>query len=231
MGNYSAPDWRHLLKETRVLPELGRYLISRKRGSNLPSGHNQPVILVPGYGASERYLAPLISRLNKAGFAAYSWDQGYNFGMSNKVKHAMGERVKKLQQQHQQKVALVGWSLGGVFVRELARHQPESISHVFSLGSPISHDPNGNNMAKLFNLMNPGKEVDADMAAFRKREQAPPVPCTAIYSKSDGIVNWRCAEELPADNTENVAVESSHFGLPFNLDVARIIAERLVKYK
>ncbi len=230
-GLYSAPHWRDLVREVRALPELGRYLLNRKSPSDLPQGDLQPVMLVPGYGASERYMAPLMSRLNGAGFAAYGWGLGYNFGMSKPVKQAMGERVLMLQQKHHQKVALVGWSLGGVFVRELARHQPESISHVFSVGSPISHDPNGNNMAKLFNLMNPGKEVDADMEAFRKREQAPPVPCTAIYSKSDGIVNWRCAEELRADNTENLLVKSSHFGLPFNPDVARIIAERLVRYK
>ena len=225
-SKFAAPPWRQLLGEFRVLPELAQYWLHPKAEA-VPQGQGQPILLVPGYGAGGGYLRPLQRRLAAAGFAAEDWEQGINLGMTGKVKAALADRVQQLHDRDACKVALVGWSLGGVFVREMARHQPDLVSHVFALGSPISHDPNGNNLATLFNLMNPGKEVDADMAAFRRREQAPPVPCTAIYSKTDGIVNWRCAQELAAPNTENVCVSGTHFGLPMNEAVAQIIAQRV----
>ena len=126
-------------------------------------------------------------------------------------------------------VTLVGWSLGGVFAREMARHQPQLVRRVITLGSPINGHPDANNMVALFRLANRGKPVKTDLDGFARRIQPPPVPCTAIYTRSDGIVAWRASVEDAALNTENVEVRGSHMGLPFNSAVIRVIVERLAR--
>src|SRR3546814_3648558 len=82
-------------------------------------------------------------------------------------------------------VTLVGWSLGGVFVREMARHQPQCVRRVITLGSPINRDPDANNMLPLVRLANGGKRPKTDLAGFARRIAPPPVPCTAIYRSEE----------------------------------------------
>src|SRR3546814_14611963 len=88
-------------------------------------------------------------------------------------------------------VTLVGWSLGGVFVREMARHQPQCVRRVITLGSPINRDPDANNMLPLVRLAKGGKRQKTDLAAFARRLAPPPVPVTAVYTTRGGIVAWR----------------------------------------
>ncbi len=223
----SAPGIRLLLKEARVFRELGRYYLTTLSSVGLATGNGQPIMLVPGFGASDRHMKPLTRALNELGFAAHGWGQGYNWGMRPQVREAFENRLVELNERYGRKVAMLGWSLGGVFVRELARHRPELVSMVFTMGSPINGHPNANNVARLFNLMNPGKKVDSDMEGFQKRRIPPPVPCVAMHSKSDGIVAWQCAREVAAPNTENLEVRGSHFGLPCNPQVIKAVSDRL----
>ena len=147
--------------------------------------------------------------------------------MNTAVRKALMQRIEQLHSEHGQKVCLIGWSLGGVFVRELARDLPEQVEQVFTLGSPFNITPAANNMLPLFKLMNRGKPVKLDMEGFLRRAEPPPVRCTAIYSKTDGVVAWQTACEQEAANTENVEVQGSHFGMVCNPEVVRLIAERL----
>ena len=100
---------------------------------------------------------------------------------------------------------------------------------MFTLGSPINGHPAANNVMGIFKLMNRGKPVNLDWDGFQKRRNPPPVPCTAVYTKTDGVVAWRCAMEESAPNTENVEVPGSHMGLGANPQVLRVLAERLAK--
>ncbi len=227
LPDISAPPLRLLLREARIFPEMGRYYFRGMDLERLPKGGGQPIMIVPGFGASDWGTRPLRRALNELGFAAHGWGQGYNWGMRPGMREALAARVEALQTRHGRKVALLGWSLGGVFVREMARHAPSQVSMVFTLGSPINGHPNANNVAKLFNLMNPGKKVDADLEGFRKRRVPPPVPCVAVHSKTDGIVAWQCAREMAAPNTENVEVQGSHFGYVSNPQVLAVVARRL----
>ncbi|MGH8454179.1 MAG: alpha/beta hydrolase, partial [Nevskiales bacterium] len=103
------------------------------------------------------------------------------------------------------------------------------VRQVITLGSPFNGHPQSNNMDGLFRLVNRGKNINLGWDAFQKRRAPPPVPCTAIHSKSDGIVAWRCSLEEPSDHTENIGVPASHFGLGVNPLVVAIIAERLAQ--
>lgn len=225
----AAPGIGLLMRETRVIAEIGRYYLRPIDVSECEQGCGQPIMVIPGFGASDRHTKPLRKSLNDLGFAAHGWDQGYNWGMRPQVRQALEKRLDELNQRHGSKVALAGWSLGGVFVREMARYTPDKVSMVFTMGSPINGHPNANNVARLFNLMNRNRKVDADMEGFQKRRVPPPVPCVAIHSKTDGIVAWQCAREVAAPNTENIEVKGTHFGMACNPQVIKAISSRLAR--
>src|ERR1044071_160002 len=196
---------------------------------NLPRGDGHPVIIIPGFGASDATTAPLRRILGKLGYAAQGWGQGRNLGMRPQIKQALAQLLERLQAKHGAKVTLIGHSLGGVFAREMARAKPDAVRRVITLGSPINVHPNANNLMGIFRLINRGKPVKLDLEGFSRRITPPPVPCTAIYTKSDGIVAWQCCMEDDAPNVENVEVRGSHLGLAHNPSVIRLIAERLVR--
>lgn len=222
-----APALHLLAREARVAAELPLFLLRSRSLRGLPRGDGHTVMIVPGFGADDLATLPLQRALRELGYDARGWGLGRNMGMRPQIKTALNEQLKRLHSQQDSPVSLIGWSLGGVFVREMARYQPELVRNVFTLGSPINGEPDANNMMLMFRIANRGKPVNVDRAGFERRRIAPPVPCTAIYSKTDGIVAWRCCLEEPADNTENVEVGGSHFGLVYNLDVVRAIAEKL----
>jgi pimeloyl-ACP methyl ester carboxylesterase len=223
----AAPPPHLLALEARVLAELPLFVLRTLSIRGLPRGDGHPLLVIPGFGANDLSTLPLRRALRRLGYAAHGWDLGTNLGMRPPIKNALNQRLQKLHAEHQSPVSLIGWSLGGVFVREMARHQPQLVRHIFTLGSPITGRPDANNMLALFRIANRGKAVNLDWEGFRKRCTPPPVPCTAIYTRSDGIVAWQCSMETPADHTESVEVRGSHFGLVYNPQVLRVIAERL----
>jgi pimeloyl-ACP methyl ester carboxylesterase len=227
MPDIKAPAAHLLALEARVFAEIPLFALHRFDLAGLPRGDGHPVLVVPGFGAGDLATLPLRRALNKLGYAACGWGLGTNLGMRPTVKNALNQRLQKLNAEHQAKVSLIGWSLGGVFVREMARYQPQLVRRVFTLGSPINGRPDANNMLPLFRIANRGKPVNLDWEGFRKRSVAPPVPCVSIYTRSDGIVAWQCALEHEAANTERAEVRGSHFGLVVNRQVLREIATRL----
>ena len=224
-----APSARLLLLEARAAQELALSPL-RLRGlhRDLPRGDGHAVLVVPGFGAGDAATRPLRRALRALGYRAVGWQQGVNLGMRPAVKEALNVQLSALHERHGP-VSLIGWSLGGVIVRELARHRPQQVRRVFTLGSPINLRPDANNMMALFRLMNAGRPVNLDLDGFRRRIPSPPVPCTAIYTRTDGIVAWPCCLEPESDHAENVEVRGSHLGMPFNPEVLRAIAERLAR--
>lgn len=222
-----SPSLFLLLSELRVGTELAQYLLLGLGERHLPRGHGEPVMVIPGFGASDRNTAALRTALTRLGYQACGWGCGRNMGMRTAIRDQLGQRLRALHDESDHKVTLIGWSLGGVFAREMARHQPQYVRRVFTLGSPFNGHPNANNLVKLFALMNPKMRGEPDMDGFRRRIPAPPVPCTAIHTKSDGIVAWQCSVETEGAQIENVEVRGSHFGLPVNREVLRVIAERM----
>ncbi|MEQ9011936.1 alpha/beta fold hydrolase [Algiphilus sp.] len=225
--NPAPPSKRLLLAELRALAEWPRAVVWLPT-RHLPRGDGHPVMVLPGFGASDRATAPLRRALRRLDYRVEGWGQGRNLGMRREIGQALSARIEALHDAHGA-VSLIGWSLGGVFARELARSQPQRIRRVITLGSPISHHPKANNMERLFQLANPRHNGEVDWDAFTRRETPPPVACTAIYTESDGVVAARCCRELPAPHTENVRVRGSHMGLPANPAVLEVIATRLMQ--
>ena len=225
----SPPSPFLLLLEGRAFGEYATFLLSWPLQAMLPRGDGHAVLVLPGFLASDASTRPLRRALTRLGYDAQGWGLGRNTGASVRVREGMTRRLEQLHTQSGGKVSLVGWSLGGVYARELARNAPDPVRRVLTLGSPINGDPRGSSAESLYRQVNGLKEAPVDWDGIHRRRVPPPVPCTAVYSKTDGIVSWRCAMETEAPNTENVEVYGSHCGLGVNPQVLRIIAARLAR--
>jgi len=167
------------------------------------------------------------SLLKDLGYNAYGWGLGRNLRFNKKRDQQLSTLLKRVHDETGQAVSIVGWSLGGVFARELAKKHPERVRSVISLGSPISSNRNHSNAKRLFETIN-GTEFETH---FKERimalAEAPPVPTTSIFTKSDGVVSWRGSVQKPGVQTENIRVPASHIGLGVNPLVMVALADRL----
>ena len=139
----------------------------------------------------------------------------------------MQDRLAELHDRHGRRVSVIGWSLGGIFAREMARRAPEQVRCVITLGSPFSGAPKASNAWKLYERASQRKVED-----WPERERMripPPVPSTAIFSRSDGIVAWQGCLERDGPLSENIEVEGSHCGLGHNPAVLYAVADRLAQ--
>lgn len=191
-------------------------------------GDGHPVLVIPGFLGSDLSTGRLRRFLKKIGYTPYAWGLGRNYGDISQL-NILLEQIGSLYEKHQKKVSLIGWSLGGVYARQLAKAKPELVRQVITMGSPFSGIDAPNNASWLYNLINYRRPVAEVDQKWLKDISAPaPVPTTAIYSKDDGIVPWQTCMEQTIDAThQNVRIEGSHFGLAHNPEVWVIVEDRL----
>jgi predicted alpha/beta hydrolase family esterase len=194
-------------------------------------GDGHPVIVYPGLGAGAMQTSALRSFLKASGFTVLDWDGGINTGPVGRLHDwlpTLEQRLREVHRQHGRKVSLVGWSLGGVYARELAKSCPECVRQVITLATPFHALGHGNHAGALFRLLHPeSSQLDADLQA--RVSGTPPVPTTSIYSRSDGIVSWRGCVERKTRRSESVEVSASHLGIVSHPQVLRIVANRLAQ--
>jgi pimeloyl-ACP methyl ester carboxylesterase len=231
--NVKAPSILKIMMEGRAIWELGSYYVSKPLLNRLPKGDGHPVLVLPGLGASDASTTPLRKFLVSRGYAAYDWGLGRNFGLRDGILEGMQDRLEEIYKKHGRKVSLVGWSLGGLFARELAKMHPEKVRIVMSLGSPHSGDPKATNAWRFYEFV-AGHSIE-EPPIETLLHKAPPVPTTSIYTKTDGVVAWQnCYQSKPINpekvkQTENICVQGSHCGLGVNPSVLYIIADRLAQ--
>lgn len=203
------------------------------RLGHLPTvdGDGHPVVVYPGLGAGALTTSQLRTHLKQCAFTVHDWDNGVNTGpqgLFDDWLRPLADRVRALHALHGRKVSLVGWSLGGVYARELARCAPDSVRQVITLATPFASLGAANHAGTIFKLL--GGDASQLTREMQERLRVrPPVPTTSIYSRSDGVVCWRgCLEQRCAD-VENIAVEASHLGMPTHPEVLRIVADRLAQ--
>lgn len=226
-GTPTAPV-RYLPLELRVVGEWPRFVAAtRALPAHWPRGDGHAVMVIPGYGMNDATTWALRRALTRLGYAAHGWGSGRNVGVRKGLVEELRARIDRLADGPRGPVSLVGWSLGGVFARELARSQPTRVRRVFTLGSPIGGEPDANTIDHLRKVLS-RRPIVIDRTSFDQRRSAPPVPCVAFHSKTDGIVDWRCSLEESGPATENVEVRGSHAGLVCNLEVLHGLAHRLM---
>jgi len=220
-----APGLGLLAHEALVGLDLARGLLSSTRA--LPKGFG-PVLVIPGFQASDFETLLLRRKLGRLGYTVHGWGLGRNHGKTGKLLPPLIEKVKALHQRHALKVKLVGWSLGGVFARDVARAAPDAVEQVITLGSPITGGPKYTVFANLYRKQ--GLDIDQLAAAADAREAQRPLPCpvTAIYAKRDGIVAWgSCIDQHHA--VTHVETSATHFGMTVHPETLRLVAEVLAR--
>ncbi|MCO5793166.1 MAG: alpha/beta hydrolase [Blastomonas sp.] len=215
------------LAEGRAVVELGAFYAFRGALSMLPRGDGHSVLVLPGFLASDRSTKPMRNLLTSLGYDAHGWDMGRNIRIDNARETQMNDLLHGIHEQSGRKVSIIGWSLGGVFAREIAKNAPDKVRQVISLGSPISNDRGHTNARKLFDRLNGPEPEPLQQGRFRNLDEAPPVPTTSILTKTDGIVAWRGSVQKPGPQTDNIEVIASHCGLGVNPMVMYAIADRL----
>jgi pimeloyl-ACP methyl ester carboxylesterase len=219
--------WKYA--EGRALIEWQSFYLLRGLMSKLPKGDGHPVIVFPGFVSSDVATRPMRSLFDRLGYSTYGWGLGRNLMVNQKREDKMRNLLNNVFKLEGRKVSLIGWSLGGVFAREIAKAHPELVRCVITLGSPIAGSRNQTNAKTLFEAINgDSKSLQANRIA--KMNTPPPVPTTSIYTKTDGIVKWESS--IQGGNfprTENIQVPASHLGLGVNPLVMLAVADRLAQ--
>ena len=225
VADIRAPGALLLALEGRAPWEFAASVAAAPWLRRLPKGDNHRVLVFPGLAANDVTTLPMRTFLRDRGYRASPWKQGLNLGPREGVLEACRERLRELHAREQEPVSLIGWSLGGVYARELAKEMPECVRCVITLGSPFSGPPQATNAWWLFERVSGHPEPDAAMLAALR--QPPPVPTTSIYSRSDGVVAWQCSLNPASALAENVEVFASHIGLGLNPLAMMAIVDRL----
>jgi pimeloyl-ACP methyl ester carboxylesterase len=220
-----APHALLMLLEGRAPWEYAAMLAAMPWLRRLPRGDGHPVIVYPGLGAADITTAPLRGFLQDLGYSAYPWKQGFNFGPRRGVLDAVREHVQRIASRHDDKVSLIGWSLGGLYAREMAKEFPKLARCVITLGSPFAGHPRATNAWRFYEWVS-GQDVH-DPELIEQIRGAPPVPTTSIYSRTDGVVAWQCSLNEESPQAENIEVHASHIGMGMNPLALYAVADRL----
>lgn len=222
------PSLRSVAMEMRLPLEVAGGVLSYLFAHRLPAGEGQPVLIYPGFLAGDGSTLLLRRVLEKLGYPTYGWDQGANLGPRHGVLSGCRDRLMAIADRHGQKVSLIGWSLGGVYAREMAKMLDDHVRQVVTMGSPFAGSPKATNAYRLFRLLS-GHSVHDDPRLLERLREVPPVPTSSIYSRHDGVVHWHCSLQHPTPWSENIEVAASHLGMGFNPIALYVLADRLAQ--
>lgn len=192
------------LEPPRAVGELGLLAAASPLLALSPRGDGHTVLVMPGLGASDESTRPLRRFLRRLGYDVHGWGLGRNQGPTTRTLDGVGERFLNLHGRRGEGVSLVGWSMGGIFARRLARLHPESVRQVITLGSP-------------FRML-------SDTASSSLL-----MPSTAVYSRTDGIAPWKSCFDADGPRNEAIEVVGSHCGLGHHPAVLHVVADRLAQ--
>lgn len=219
----------YLSEPSRAAADYGLYLAVRPLLSLLPHGDGHPVLVLPGLLAddvSTRILRRVLRRLD---YRVHGWQLGRNIGPTAACVNGLRNRMDDLADRYGQPVSLVGWSLGGIFARDLARRSPESVRQVITLGSPFRLTRDTQTRATRAFDRYSHLHVEHRTLPLESEAEPLPVPATSIYSQFDGIVHWQTCLDTPGARCENIAVMASHLGLGHHPAAIWAIADRLAQ--
>ena len=228
MEPIARPHPSLLLLEGRALLELAALLPAYPFLRRAPRGDGHPVLVFPGFMASDFSTRALRRFLRDLGYTVHGWKLGRNLGPSPELVRGLVERFDDVRRRHGRRVSLVGWSLGGIYARELARRFTADVRQVITLASPF-RDVEATNVPRFLRDVARRRQLP-DEGDYRQVLHAPlDVPTTAIYSRTDGIAAWQscCLEEGPL--SENIEVASSHLGIGHHPVTLLTVADRLAQ--
>jgi pimeloyl-ACP methyl ester carboxylesterase len=229
IGDARPPAWRHYLSEpSRGVLQLGAYPLAAPWLARAPRSEPHGVLVLPGFLATDMSTQLLRRYLRTLGHTVWGWRLGRNFGPTSDILDGMPKVIELLAERTGAPVSIVGWSLGGVFGRELARRDPDSVRQVITLGSPFAlHDPVQSRVGRAFRRQE-HRHVIGNVPST-KTGRPIPVPSTAVYSERDGIVHWRSCIEAETALHQNVRVRCAHLGFGADPATFWVVADRLAQ--
>lgn len=204
-----GPRWQLMLREFLWPIEPLRRLVGPPL--EIPAAQTpKTVMLLPGFGAHPIRMRWMARKLEKAGHITKKWGLGYNFGATQARFQMVERRLVDIYRRTGTPIYLVGWSLGGVMARELAKSHPDKVAKVVTMGSPFSGSPRANNGWRAYQAI-AGHRVDEPEIDTVVHEK-PPVETVAFWSPCDGIVDPRAACGKPGERDRARALRCSHMG-------------------
>lgn len=225
----TPPGFWLAVEPWRAAVEHGLWLMCRHRlVREAVPGAGQPVLVLPGMGTDDWATQVLRGFLDQTGYCSHPWNQGLNLGPPkgdlDAVLDGIARELLRIHRIHGRPVAIIGWSLGGIYARELAKRFPAEVRQVITLGTPIKGAPNGSFMETAYRWMTQSSaHLDSDMLG--RIATPPPVSCTSIYSRTDGVVSWLSSADRKVHCVEVAGV--SHLGLVANPTALKAIANCL----
>ncbi|MCW3847247.1 alpha/beta hydrolase [Sphingomonas sp. LB-2] len=203
------------------------HALYREQLRDAPRGDGRPIMVLPGLVNSD--LSNMVMRrfLNRLGYHAVGWGLGRNFGVRAVGPEAerLIAKVEKLYAETGEKVTLIGVSLGGIMARIVAHRRPDLVREVITVSAPYAGPPTATNVWMAFELLTGEKIGDATVKANAAEAAAPPlVPTTAIWSRSDGLVNGLICHD---EHCRSVEIQSSHLGVQLKPATLLAIADVL----
>jgi pimeloyl-ACP methyl ester carboxylesterase len=225
------PNVLYRLAESRAWFELGAFVAATPLLRATARGDRHPVLVLPGFTASDRSTVPLRSTLMAQGYWVHGWRLGPNMGPTDRVLDGIDERLAELYARHGRPVSVIGWSLGGIYARELARSNPDAVRQVITLGSPFRMtlaDRSG--ASNLWDSLKPAFSTRLLLMAMAEYDKPPlPVPSSAVYTRTDGVVRWHTCIDAETGRHENIEVRGSHSGLGWNAAAVFAVTDRLAQ--
>ena len=202
-----------------ILPRMWRLF-----GSTRPIGppEGPPALVIPGFVAHDRATLALRRALAAKGWRVHGWEMGINWGARADTVARLKQRLDQVSKS--EKVLLVGWSLGGLFARELARAFPEQVLAVVTLGSPFSGDPKQNNVWRVYERIARHKVDDPPIP---RETGKPPVPQLALWSRKDGLIAPRSARGLEDERDKAVELDCTHMAFGVSARAARDVVREI----
>jgi len=198
----------------------------------LPRGDGHPVLVLTAFGASDASTRPLRRRLRSSGYFVYGSKTGRMTGETGTLDR-IAARLLEIRAKHDgAPVSIIGWSLGGMYARELARSHRASVRQLILLGAPFRFRAHLGDRSLLSSLLGPAKIAKLELGDLRLDEHQRPaidVPVTCIYSRTDGIVSWPACAESQGPRRENIEITGSHLGMTNNPAAVIAIVDRLAQ--
>ncbi len=196
----------------------------------VPAGDGHPVIIFPGLGTDSSAIAPLRDYCESLGYTMIDWGKGFNTGPKGNLDRWLEDlttHTADLLAEHQDKATLIGWSLGGLYAREVGKLLAPQVRQVITIGTPFNAEADHTNVGWLFRLLS-GTPAAIDPSLSKRLRTPPPLPTTSIYSRSDGVVAWEtCRHVKPARQVQDIEINGSHIGMGWNPAVLQIVGDRL----
>jgi len=229
----ATPAFDALRQPLRALLKRCAPSVRREGEANVYVGQGQPVIVFPVLGGGPSSTAPLRKLLDDAGFSTHDWgmgvDTGPRDGNLNRWLRELEEKVIDVAESEGSSVSLLGWSLSGIYARELAKRTSPLVRQVITLGTPFNTSSGSSARCPLIKVLE-GSHGSLAVNLRHRLSQRPPVPSTSIYSKTDGLVPWQLCVEKETLDSENIEVEgATHRGLPAHPTVLEAITHRLAQ--